>query len=56
MHSPNTVQEGVGKIKFIDDKKLCIHMCLSIASRLPEYVNNEGQQFQPLTRLYINAL
>lgn len=45
MHRPNTVQDD--KDKFIDDKELCIQVCLSIAGRLPEYINNEGQQFQP---------
>jgi len=31
-----------------DNKELCARMCLSVASRLQECVNNEGQQFEHL--------
>jgi len=31
-----------------DDKELCAKVCLSVAIRLQECVNNEGQQFEHL--------
>jgi hypothetical protein len=31
-----------------DNKELCATVCLSVASRLQECVNNEGRQFQHL--------
>jgi hypothetical protein len=31
-----------------DNKELCAKVCLSVASRLQECVNNEGRQFEHL--------
>jgi len=31
-----------------DNKELCARVCLSVASRLQECVNNEGRQFEHL--------
>jgi hypothetical protein len=50
---PRTVDDMIRCIRdacqeIYDNKKLCAKVCLSVASRLQECVNNEGRQFEHL--------
>jgi len=50
---PRTVDDMIWCIREIcqendDNKELCAIVCLSVASRLQECVNNEGSQFEHL--------
>ena len=49
---PRTVDDMIRCIReayqLDDNKELCAKVCLSVASRLQECVNNEGRQFEHL--------